>query len=416
MEWFLKPASDWKIDDFDHVVEQEVPEGPRFELKQSLPLNDGSRGWNEKRQIHPSERDGLAKEIVALANMYGGNILVGIKETTDSPKRAESLAEPLPSAADLAERLRASMVSIIQPPIAGLSICHVAHSTEPEAGYIVITVPQSVAAPHGFGQPAQAYIRRDESASPMSMHDLQNTFWEARTKRERIDQIASFNMAQLRQMQIIDPVVAYTFFAISENVLSLSNFTNDFLNGKVLNSATSVASYATASAAPLPAGAVQWQPNSIGLELRPELYDFGQGIWTADESGVVSVTGSVAVKNSRDSEPTVAVEWFLKTLGHLTGLAQVIGEYSNDSPSWIVGGAIRSDRPVAAFREGFNFRSPPKFQGFAPIRTKRFDPTFSQPSVVPICSAVWGAFHQLDSSAAAYNEGYQELMQFSYRA
>ena len=185
-ELVSKPVHEWTLADLKLIVERQSEESQFLEFKEYMPVKNQGLGWNFNGILHANQRDGLAKEIVAFANAYGGHLIVGIKETEEKPSRAEKLGDVNNDVAELAERLRSALNSIIDPPINGLRIQPIP-LTEDGHGFLAIHIPQSIHAPHGFGKPPEAYVRRADRSEPMTMRDMQNVFWEARTRRERID-------------------------------------------------------------------------------------------------------------------------------------------------------------------------------------------------------------------------------------
>lgn len=115
-----KPLREWTYEDFTSIKDAEESIG--LELKSDLPLNKDARGWRTAGKLHKSERDGIAKEIVALANSYGGELLIGINESEDHPKRAAGPADKLLNVDKLVDELKRSLSALIDPPIAGLEI------------------------------------------------------------------------------------------------------------------------------------------------------------------------------------------------------------------------------------------------------------------------------------------------------
>lgn len=172
------------------LIASQVEEGPRFELKRALATNDGrpDRWMRDQSSIGTVARDDIAKEVVAFANAYGGVVIIGIEETDDSPKRARSIFEPvIPSVHDCADRLVQSLRSIIDPPIPMLEARGIEVSDG--CGIVVVRVGSSSSAPHGFGRPSNAYVRRGSNSEPLTMRDLQSVFYERRTRLERINSI-----------------------------------------------------------------------------------------------------------------------------------------------------------------------------------------------------------------------------------
>jgi hypothetical protein len=173
------------------LVTAQAEEGPRLELKRALATNDGrpDRWMREQNSIGPAARDDIAKEVVAFANAYGGILIIGVDETDNSPKRAQAIFQPLiPRVSDCAERLIQSLRSVIDPPLPMLEARGVEFADG--SGVIVVRVGSSPSAPHGFGRPSNAYVRRGSYSEPLTMRDLQSVFYERRTRLERIAGIA----------------------------------------------------------------------------------------------------------------------------------------------------------------------------------------------------------------------------------
>ena len=87
------PIADLTFADIEALIREEAQEGHRLELKHGLQANTGQVDpWMAGgRRFGGPARDGLAKEVVALANAYGGAVIVGVDETDDHPKRARGL-------------------------------------------------------------------------------------------------------------------------------------------------------------------------------------------------------------------------------------------------------------------------------------------------------------------------------------
>ncbi|MFN7056255.1 MAG: helix-turn-helix domain-containing protein [Hyphomonas sp.] len=153
----------------NQIVAEQWSEDVTFEIKEALPLSNGAKGWAATSKLHASERDGIAKEVVAFANTRGGILVVGIEESDYAPKRAQRLATEIPNVAELADRLSQALNASIDPPLRGLQVQAIP-VTGP-AGFLVIKVPLSNLAPHGFGTPALSYVRKQDRSEPMSMSE-----------------------------------------------------------------------------------------------------------------------------------------------------------------------------------------------------------------------------------------------------
>jgi hypothetical protein len=198
-----KPLTEIKWTDLEDVVATGLPEDATLEFKGRLPEKNGRMHvWNEGRdELTPYTRDELAHEIVALANAYGGRLIIGISETQETPRRAHGL-ERLPRCEKFAEQFGQAFRSIVDPPLAGFQIHAVTDPNADGSGAVVIAVPASDLAPHGIGKPPQAFVRRGTSCEIMTMRDLQNVFWEARTRQQRVRDIRAAHTSQLIEMAI----------------------------------------------------------------------------------------------------------------------------------------------------------------------------------------------------------------------
>jgi Schlafen, AlbA_2 len=185
---FVASIDEIEFQDISDLVSTGTEEGIRLEFKGALSTSDGGpdRWMRDQSAIGRFARDDIAKEIVAFANAYGGVIIIGIDETNDHPKRAAQLASPqIPHVADCAEQLARALRSIIDPPIPMLDVRGVVSSATGE-GVVLIRVQSSPSAPHGYGTPPLAYVRHGSESRPLSMRELQSTFFERRTRLERV--------------------------------------------------------------------------------------------------------------------------------------------------------------------------------------------------------------------------------------
>ena len=184
-----RPLSEISFADIEHLAASQAEEGLGLEFKRELPANSGQRDpWmTSSRKIGSPAKDGLAKEIVAFANAYGGLILVGIDETDDNPPRSTGLAADLiPSVADCAEQLQQALQQIIDPPLPMLEVRGVPRPDGEGEGVLLIRTGPSPRAPHGFRSPPQVYVRRGSRSEPLGMRDIQAMVFETRTRSERI--------------------------------------------------------------------------------------------------------------------------------------------------------------------------------------------------------------------------------------
>jgi Putative DNA-binding domain len=224
---------------------------------------------------------------VAFANAYGGHLIVGIKETKEKPSRAEKLGDVNTNVAELAERLRSALNSIIDPPINGLQIQPIMFN-ETGGGFIVIHVPQSIHAPHGYGQPPEAYVRRADRSEPMTMRDMQNVFWEARTRIARIDaELESQRMRIVGQTPTMGRI-RVGFIAVSKTSCTVSDIASivGSQNPRRWPGVYMVSTGAVAIRSPDEIGE-NWLANHAGL-IGSYSENRRSGSWEVDETGVIS--------------------------------------------------------------------------------------------------------------------------------
>ena len=293
-ELAAKPLHSWSLEDLNLIVERQSEESRFLELKAQLPLSNDLKGWVTGQKLHRSEKDGIAKEIVALANAYGGHVIVGIEETNDNPKRAASLATPIPRLADCVESLRASLGDLIDPPINALTFQPILKDAGGDSGYLVVKVPQSIHAPHGFGRPPEAFVRRADKSEPMTMRDMQNVFWEARTRRERVDAELDAFAGRFRDAVAPHDGILFGICAVSENSLSVGDLEQMLSFGSKQALGLNFKLGSVRSVAKSPENFSDWVRSPFGHRLSFS-YSSYSGDWSIDETGIVALlTSTVA--------------------------------------------------------------------------------------------------------------------------
>lgn len=345
-----KHVNDLTLEDLRNLVELEAAESDRLELKRDLPISNDAKGWRETGKLHRSEARAIAKEVVALANSYGGRVYIGIEETTDDPKRAASLAAPLPNAATLSERLGDALNGLISPPLRGLALRAIPLESGSD-GYVVIDVPSSLDAPHGFGTPPECYWRRGASSQPMEMRDLQNLFWETRTRTERIRAEQRAAMQRFDDIQHTEAKsIKYRFTLVAAEPLALSQVTQNFRAGAITpqsfsGPAVGIAGY------PLWRND-DWQFAAFGAaksEMKRSIPSIDY-TWAVDETGVVEVIGKAWIDpDSGMQDLHIDPYDFCATVAHLLYLSTYVHRFSGQSPDlWVFDGQIASPSEVFA--------------------------------------------------------------------
>lgn len=196
-----KALADVTWSDLEALIRDGVQEGPTLDYKKTLSHPDGEDPWiRGQGKIGRPAREEMAIAIVAFANAYGGTVLLGVDEGAGNTGIPAELV-PLPRAADLAERLHRAISDVVDPPLPGFATHAILAPGAEGTGVIALRVPASDAAPHGTGSPPACYVRRGASATPMTMRDIQSVFWDARTRRERVEEIRARHSSKLRVMQ-----------------------------------------------------------------------------------------------------------------------------------------------------------------------------------------------------------------------
>jgi hypothetical protein len=187
-----KPLAAISIADLETLCERQARETSELEFKGTLPFK-AQKGqpqnvdpWLDNGdRIGPYARDELLAELVAFANADGGTLVIGVHETQDQPRRAERL-EPLPKCEELAQRLVDAAEDSIEPrlPVIG---AHGVPVDEHGAGYVVMRVAKSLAAPHRLRTTREFYIRRGERAAKMDVREIKDLTLDLARTGDRIE-------------------------------------------------------------------------------------------------------------------------------------------------------------------------------------------------------------------------------------
>src|SRR6267142_1210346 len=132
-----------------------------------------------KREIGQS----LVKTIAAMANTWGGVIIIGVDEKDSAPKLP---VQGMPYEEHLRERVNNLILgNITQPVFPEIQICR---SQDNQFAFIVIRVPQSHLTPHAIRGNTQVYVRTDTSNEPEELATLDRIQWlvDRRKKSEEI--------------------------------------------------------------------------------------------------------------------------------------------------------------------------------------------------------------------------------------
>lgn len=168
---------------FLQICAEQWPETQTLEFKAVLPLND-----EEARQE-------FRKDVCALANAEGGDLIYGISEKSG---RANAVLPIQGSDFDgIKRRLRQILESRVEPRIHGIQF---QHCTLAEGGLVlVLRVPGSYDGPHRFGVVTEHRftIRNDTSTSDMTYDQLRNAFGRGATLLEKAAQFRADRVGKI---------------------------------------------------------------------------------------------------------------------------------------------------------------------------------------------------------------------------
>lgn len=170
----IQCISDLQPADIEQIVTDAALEDEQLEFKRELPTKDGkANSWYQKQdQIGDRARNELLEEVVAFANAYGGDLILGFGETSAKPPRASS-KHPVPACADLAHRLELAARDCIEPPLPRLEVRGV--PTDPGgAGYVIMRTTKSAVGPHRLKPTLGCYRRSAARSQKMTMREIQD--------------------------------------------------------------------------------------------------------------------------------------------------------------------------------------------------------------------------------------------------
>jgi len=114
-----KQITDITPDDIRTLCSERWLEDEQMDFKESIPHKDGEGKdpWRDQHVIRDYGRDQLLATLVAFANSYGGDLIIGIRERQGiQPGQAETVA-PIAACADAANRLGQMARACIDPPL-----------------------------------------------------------------------------------------------------------------------------------------------------------------------------------------------------------------------------------------------------------------------------------------------------------
>src|SRR4030042_2977055 len=114
----------------------------------------------------------VIKTIAAMANTWGGLVLIGVEDDDGAPKLP---AKGVPYTVGIKETISNLIFSNISPPLfPEVKVCV---SPDSKSAFVVIRVPQSNIAPHAISGNTQVYVRTDIGNHPESLVTMDRLQW-----------------------------------------------------------------------------------------------------------------------------------------------------------------------------------------------------------------------------------------------
>ena len=185
-----KPIDQITAADVRSLVTSRVPEGERMEFKRELPAKGTSNRdpWMlGQMKIGGHAKDQILKEVVSLANAYGGVLVLGIEEDKNATPPVAKAICAIPKCEELAERFRLIFRDRVEPQLPSCDILPVVTSGA-DAGVVVFRVPGgSRLAPHRIKGTWICPVRRWDRSEEMSMREIQDMTLNVTRGLERLD-------------------------------------------------------------------------------------------------------------------------------------------------------------------------------------------------------------------------------------
>jgi len=178
---FLKPAAQLTWDDVESFCDERTPENAILDYKQDFPKE-------------------LEKTVAAMANTYGGMILIGVQE--DSENKPVLPLRGIKFERGISERVMGIVISNIRPPIMPeIAVCL---DLAGEKAIVVIRVPESYGTPHAIANNTQPYLRTGDRNQPETLASMDKIEWlvDRRKKSEQFrESLYKGAQARLRVLQ-----------------------------------------------------------------------------------------------------------------------------------------------------------------------------------------------------------------------
>lgn len=158
--------------DIEYLVENRISEGRQLEFKR----DHYGRNDESKREF--------AADVSAMANAFGGHLLVGVGADKGTASEVCGVIERDPDG--LMRNVSDSIRSSLEPPLLGCRVKWI--PIDEDRGVLLIRIPRSDSAPHRVvvGNSRHFYLRDENGKHPMSVSELRRAFLFGAEVEERI--------------------------------------------------------------------------------------------------------------------------------------------------------------------------------------------------------------------------------------
>ncbi|UXT20433.1 ATP-binding protein [Agrobacterium tumefaciens] len=169
---FAKEFDEISLSDLQALVDEGIPEGRQLEFKR----DHYGRKDEDRREF--------AADVSAMANAFGGYLLIGIDEKNGIASDVCGVTAPDPDG--LVRAVSESIRASFEPPILEFRVKWIA--IEGERGVLMIKAARSWSAPHRVtvAKDHRFFIRDENGKHPMSVEELRRAFLFASEIEERI--------------------------------------------------------------------------------------------------------------------------------------------------------------------------------------------------------------------------------------
>lgn len=214
MDILRKSLDSITAEDIEDFCTHHPEENAQLEFKCQVPDEKAEKEpWSASNtKLSKPAKKKILRAIVALANSYGGHLILGIKD--DGQDKADS-PTPIPACSQLEKILEDVLRDSVDPQIVGIEMRTVPFPAGSDEGILIIKVPQSRLRPHRSNADKEVYIRIVKSSFAVSMRDIRERILDSRSALERVEAILDSRAIKVRpKYGEVEPTAAVRITAL----------------------------------------------------------------------------------------------------------------------------------------------------------------------------------------------------------